>query len=111
MQLDMFAAKADRDAALEQVEHNGLPWMEYALAALRWLPAGMTGTAEDFRGALWDRGLESPHHHNAWGALIMNAVRRKLLVPTGEYRAMSGPGHYSLYIPTHGAPVGLDPAA
>jgi hypothetical protein len=37
---------------------------------------------------LVSRSVGGPHHHNAWGALVMHMVRTGRLVATGEYRPM-----------------------
>jgi hypothetical protein len=87
-QPDLFDAISARDAALDRVADNAGGFMSDALAAIRHLPPGrMTG--EDIRKALTDLDI-APHHHNAWGALIMAAVRGKLLTPTNDFTHMRG---------------------
>jgi hypothetical protein len=77
-----------RDAALARVSDNAGPWMTYARAAIvAHLPDGWRGTAEDCRVALLRAGVEPPHHHNAWGALIKSCIPL-ILRPTGEWRNM-----------------------
>ena len=72
-------AETARDEALERVSRE--QFMRKALAAVRALPPGQY-TGEQIRLSLESRGL-SPHHHNAWGALTMSAVRAGILVDTG----------------------------
>lgn len=81
---DLFDAATERDRALEQVERP--PWKDIAWDALQTLPSG-TWTGEGIRIFL-TRSIGKPHHHNAWGALIMRAVRNKVLTPTGRYVSM-----------------------
>ena len=77
-----------RNAALNQVEKK--TWSDSAISlfdgiALQ-LPCTFTG--EDLRLLLTDSGLGQPHHHNAWGALIMKLARTERIVGTDEYRNM-----------------------
>jgi hypothetical protein len=87
-QQDLFAALEAREAALARVGENSGGFMALGLAAIAELSGEYTG--EDIRFALKQRGIE-PHHHNAWGALTMAAIRRGLLVPTGHYTKMCDP--------------------
>jgi hypothetical protein len=81
-------AKKARDAALARVHANGGRWRDTALVALPYLIPGFVGTAEDIRIRLQLRGLEPPHHHNAWGDLIKAALKKRLIVPTGKRQPM-----------------------
>lgn len=99
--LDYAAAQIDKQVALEQVMQHATPWPDLAMMELRRLPLGMIGTAEYFRFALLERGVASPHHHNAWGGLIAHAVRAGVLVPTGEWRAMGGPKSHARKSPVY----------
>jgi hypothetical protein len=84
---DLFTAAAARDAALATVEANAGTWPARALAAFADLGFGRQMTGEQIRhevGAM----VGPPHHHNAWGALIAIAVKRRLVEKTGEYRKM-----------------------
>lgn len=81
---DLFDAAIARDEALAAVLKE--PWSSVALRALHGLPSG-DYTGEDIRLRLIEE-VGAPHHHNAWGALIMNAVRSGLLVAIGTYRHM-----------------------
>jgi hypothetical protein len=99
---DLFDAKAQRDAALEQVaepeERNG--WMK---DALRLLPeafwSGRDLTGEEVRERLGQL-VGMPHHHNVWGALMAQALRRKMIIATG-YRHMHGPKSHARKTPTY----------
>ena len=86
---DLFGAVASKHEALERVERHAGPWFEHALDYIARLPDWM-GTGEDMRW-LVTKALGKPHHHNAWGALIGQAVKRNMLAKTGERRKMRGP--------------------
>lgn len=79
-----------RDEALERVTQNNSDWVQEALAFVETkIPYGWVGTGEDIRFLLNKAGFKRPHHHNAYGCMIMHAVRtRKLIKKTGKYRAM-----------------------
>lgn len=101
--MDLFDAAAAREArerTLKQVaDHAGL-WMDAALAEIGALPATWCGTGEDIRAGLEQRGLV-PHHHNTWGALIGTAVKRRLIVPTGQYVGMRGSRSHARRTPVY----------
>lgn len=87
-QPDLFGAKNARDEALERVALNAGPWRGRAISAVKMMPDGWTGTAEDLRLHLIHSGLDEPHHHNVWGELIKACIRDRVLLPTGERRNM-----------------------
>lgn len=87
-QFDFFESKKARDEALNQVGENAGDFIDAGIAAIARIPCNQQVTGEDIRRALVAAGIV-PHHHNAWGSLIRVAIHRKLLVPTGSYRAMS----------------------
>ena len=84
-QLSLFEALERRDAALQQVSCNAEHWTQYALsyleAALSSLPDSPF-TSEVIRRRIEDN-VGSPHHPNAWGALINTAVQRGWIRATG----------------------------
>ena len=86
---DLFTAgETARDAALEDVAANAKAWMADALVLIQSMEhRGFTVTGEDV-SVFVAAELGPPHHPNANGALIMNAVRKKILKATGEYRPM-----------------------
>ena len=84
--LDLFSAESVRDEALDRVALNSGVWMSQALNVIASLK-GWTGTAEDMRLLISERG-HRPHHHNAWGSLTRTAIKRGLLTPTGQYAHM-----------------------
>jgi hypothetical protein len=86
---DGVAAKDARDARTEQVRDNDLTWHQSALSLIeQCIPVGWKGTGEQLRIALLALGLPAPHHHNAWGSLVLNAQRRRLINKTGDMAHM-----------------------
>lgn len=84
---DVALSKVERDDALYSVENNSKEFMEEAHLCISRLSNGEY-TGEDIRVIITRLGL-APNHCNAWGALINNAVRSKLLIGTGRYVAMA----------------------
>lgn len=88
---DLFggASAGARDAALEVVAENAEDATQFMSRGLRAI-AALSGeyTGEDVRRCLTAAGV-TPHHHNAWGALIRSAIKSGLLVPTGRYVRMT----------------------
>lgn len=85
---DLFTAADARDAALAKVTKNNEPWMIRAMRQISVLPSGEY-TGEDIRLRLSEL-MDGPTHHNAWGALIMNAVKKHILIDTGRVSRMKG---------------------
>lgn len=96
---DYAASKEERDKALKKVTENGMPFSELAMVAMRSFP-DPTATGEDVRRHV-TRMVGEPHHHNAWGAVIMMGVRRGVLAPTGEYRAMTSKKSHARKTPVY----------
>lgn len=88
-QIDLFAAREARDEALALVAGNSDGFISAGLELISRLPRG-DATGEDIRFALEAKGL-IPHHHNAWGALTLAAVKRGLLRRTDRFVNMRGP--------------------
>lgn len=88
-QLDLFAARQLRDEGRDLVSANAGDWFDQALAYVANL-SSWRGTGEDLRLEITDV-LGEPHHRNAWGALVAQAVSRRLLVATGERVPMRTP--------------------
>ena len=81
-----MTATVQRDESISRVIDNAQPWSDRAAAEIRKMTK-WTGTAEDMRHAL-RLIVGEPHHPNAWGGLIMGAVKRGDLIKTGRYRKM-----------------------
>lgn len=62
--------------------------------ALRLLPrcfwSGRELTGEEIRERL-ELFVDPPHHHNVWGSFINRAIKKEIIVWTGEHRQMHGP--------------------
>lgn len=100
--MDLFAhaAKLDRDAALSRVAANAEPWTEQALKAISRSHMPATFTGEDIRRLVTD-AIGSPHHPNAFGALVNLAVRRGMIAKTGQWTAMTGPKSHARQTPLY----------
>jgi hypothetical protein len=85
---DAYESIKARDAALETIADNNASWLKRAVEEMARLDHGIQDTGEGFRKRLLERGLRPPVHANAWGSLFMTLTKRKVLVPTGEYRPM-----------------------
>ncbi len=97
----LFSGELLRDEGIAQVsEHNGA-WMELCIHAAPELAAmERVFTGEDLRFYLSKR-VGCPAHPNAWGALINTLVRRKIIRPTGEYRAMRDDSSHARKTPVY----------
>ncbi len=102
----LFSGELLRDEGIAQVsEHNG-KWMELCVAEVErfTLQSDQGGegnfTGEDIR--FWcSRSVGCPQHSNAWGALVNTLVRRKIIKPTGEYRAMRDSSSHARRTPVY----------
>lgn len=90
---DYLPAVIARNAGLQQVESNNETWMTLALLEVenvrrssQWANVQSGFTGEDLRHMI--RSVGKPDSPNAYGALVMTLVKRKVLIATGEYRAM-----------------------
>lgn len=75
-----------RDEGIERVSSNSGTFISEGLSFIS-SPSLKPGdyTGEDIRIKLSELGIE-PHHCNAWGALIMHAVRKGYITNTGRIR-------------------------
>jgi len=76
--------------------------MRRGLEIIAGLRLGRELTGEDIRHAIEVRGVR-PHHHNAWGALIMAAVRKELIQKTGRLVKMKDPRSHARQTPIYRA--------
>jgi hypothetical protein len=101
IQPDLFDAVSSRDEAIKTVlENAGHDWKDKALHIIAAMPKGMLATGEDLRLSIADK-IGNPHHHNAYGALIMNAVRKGYLMQTGKYVRMRTPKSHARATPLY----------
>lgn len=97
-QADLF-----KRAGIELVTSHNLSWMDQALQVIAGLRAGALMTGEDIRHAV-EETVGPPGHHNAYGALVSHAVRRKLLYKTPIYRKMRDPKSHARQTPVYTIP-------
>lgn len=98
-QMDLFSGLALRDEALEVVaDKAGKVWMEAGFRAIAHLEGEFTG--EDIRRIV-GLVIGQPHHHNAWGSLIMNAIKRGLIIKTGQWLKMRDPRSHARMTPVY----------
>lgn len=93
-----------RDEAFVRVQGNSGTWFERAIDAVARLPLGeMTG--EDIRRRVVQSIDEEPHHHNAWGALINQAIKRGYIFDTGETTNMKKKSSHARRTPVYRIPM------
>jgi hypothetical protein len=96
-----------RDKGIKKVDSHNEDWMERALnvsvSFVGILPCSDDFTGEDLRLMLESTAVGSPKHPNAYGALINTLVRRKIIVPTGEYRKMKDLSSHARKTPVYRA--------
>ena len=103
-QTDLDLGRQQRDEALAQVAENAMPYTEQAAQLIDQLNPGTDWTGEDIRIYIESK-IGKPHHHNAWGAIINSAVRRKTLIKTGKYRQMRAPKSHARATPVYVRPL------
>lgn len=99
--VDLMTSRSERDKGLQKVSLNNDGFMWMALQLLTHVSAAKDNpklslysvfptrefTGEDIRSFITQSEIE-PAHSNAFGALIMTAIKRKIIVPTGAYTSM-----------------------
>jgi len=75
-----------RDKGIAKVAANSPTWIEQAHTLIKEYPKDKA-TGEELKVFLRER-IGEPAHHNAYGAMVMGAVRKGLLVGTGEFPTM-----------------------
>jgi hypothetical protein len=93
--------EAARDAALAQVSRPD--FMGRYLMFCRSLPAGALVTGEDISLACARAGI-IPHHANAWGAAANMALKRGLLIDTGQRAKMRKRASHARQTPVYRVP-------
>lgn len=90
-----------RDAGIEQVLANAGKWSHRARDLILDDDSltGQSMTGEDIRFFVKER-IGEPHHHNAWGGLIMGLVKRKRLVLV-EWVKMRDPRSHARMTPRY----------
>ncbi len=99
----LFSGELLRDEGIAQVSDHNDDWMKLCVKEMElcgWPGVGETFTGEDIRFDLVAK-FGHPFHSNAWGALINTLVRRKIIRPTGEYRAMKDDSSHARKTPVY----------
>ena len=97
----LFSGELLRDEGIAKVSDNNDNWMQLAIMdAEGFVHRHLCFTGEDIRFYLVQR-VGHPGHSNAWGALINTLVRRKIIKPTGEYRAMRDDSSHARKTPVY----------
>jgi len=92
-----------KDRALEATLVANKLWVKRAIAEVAVLDSRLQWTGEAVRLIVGGR-VGHPNHHNAWGALVSLAVKRGLLVPTGELVPMRTPKSHARRTPVYFIP-------
>lgn len=90
-QPDLFdAARAlrERDVGIRRVIDGNPEFKQCAAAYIDRLPYDWWGSGEDIRRGYLNTSEPKPSHPNAWGGVIMGAVRRGVLINTGKRKHM-----------------------
>ncbi len=96
----LFSGELLRDEGIAKVSDNNEKWMRICIEKAHGACPNNDFTGEDLRCVLgYLVGL--PSHPNAWGALINTLVRRKIIKPTGEYRAMRDSASHARKTPVY----------
>ncbi len=100
----LFSGELLRDEAIAKVSGHNDAWMERCIMEMKWpfseMLKGTTFTGEDIRFYL-NRTVGCPAHSNAWGALVSTLIKRKIIKPTGEYRAMRDQSSHARRTPVY----------
>jgi len=83
---DLAEGRRLQAEGIERVSLNAGNFIQRGLAAIAVLPPGRY-TGETIRAKLLAKEI-APHHPNAWGALILAAIKRGMLHHTGHYVPM-----------------------
>lgn len=98
---DAAEARRRRDEGIATVIDHNRPWAARAMDAIIQLRGEFaTFTGEQMRihvGAM----IGQPGHPGVWGAIFVAAIKRGLIVPTGEWRAMQTPESHARKTPVY----------
>jgi hypothetical protein len=98
----LFSGELLKDEAISKVSEHNESWindcMEKVKGYVSYRNEGFTG--EDIRFYLV-REVGYPAHSNAWGALVSTLIKRKIIKPTGEYRAMRDDSSHARKTPVY----------
>ena len=88
-----------RDEGIETVVENSRSWQDMALDIVKSMPDGEL-MGEDIHRKV-QAAIGEPHHPNAYGALIMKAIRADFLAKTGAYKKSSRPSAHARVNPVY----------
>jgi hypothetical protein len=93
VEFDAVKSMQNKKDGMEKVIASNLSWVEAVRSRLSTILKGREGeflTGEDIRATLTELGIE-PNHPNAWGALVNSLIKKKVLIPTSQYKPMKDP--------------------
>ena len=94
MQLSFVEAMEAKNEVLDDLIERHTGWYALALAKYRevqhQLPSEFIG--EDIRDLLLKSGLPKPKSPNVWGGFVRYIGNKRLIIPTGAWRAMQAEG-------------------
>lgn len=101
VQLNIFEARSERDAGIEQAESHANQvdpgWSDRAFQMLKdwlrgWAP-GFRFTIEEFRQVAQIRGLPEPPSNRAFGGLAVRAKKQGLIKSNGTVKVKNPKAH------------------
>ncbi len=98
--LPLFTGEVLRDEGIVKVTDHNESWMEIAIRKVQtthWLEPF---TGEDIRH-FCESTVGCHGHPNAFGALVNTLLKRKIIKPTGEYRAMRDDSSHARRTPVY----------
>ena len=101
---DLLKGMSEREINITKVLSNSGTFMTQAMAIIASLPPGEY-TGEDFTRACQSNGV-IPHRSNAFGALILKAIRRGMIIKTGRIGSMKRVSSHA-----HNTPIYIKPDA
>ena len=91
-----------KEEGIRKVSENNENWLQ---DCVKFIEASIFGSRSHFTGEDIRFDCENfigfPRHHNAWGALINTLLKRKIIVPTGEYRPMKDRASHARRTPVY----------
>ena len=89
-----------KEEGIHKVSEHNENWLEDCVKQAEVIGEGVLATGEDIR--FWcEATVGHPKHHNAWGALINTLLKRKIIVPTGEWRPMKDRASHARKTPVY----------
>ena len=94
-----------RDVGVKLVSENSGDFMDDSISLIKLIGHAsrhrqLFFTGEDLRVMLTDNDI-TPHHSNAWGALILTLNQQKVIRKTGQFVKMTDPRSQSRLTPLY----------